>query len=92
MGPAILKILLKLSSSSTMILLKVCYILDIREQLQVIEKSVQNKEPRFMLRVLRQLATTRRGLTPVVLHKLVRTYIPDCKFAILTKKLAQPSE
>jgi len=54
---------------------------DIREQLQVIEKSVQNKEPRFMLRVLRQLATTRRKLTPAVLYRLVRTYIPDSSSA-----------
>ena len=44
---------------------------DIREHVRLIEKSVVSKEPRFMLRVLRCLATTRQKLNAVVLRRLV---------------------
>lgn len=44
---------------------------DIREHIRQIEKAVQNKEPRFVLRALRALPNTRRRLNPVVLRGLV---------------------
>ncbi|CAG0894497.1 unnamed protein product [Darwinula stevensoni] len=44
---------------------------DVREHVRLIEKSVVSKEPRFMLRVLRCLATTRQKLNAVVLRRLV---------------------
>lgn len=44
---------------------------DIREHTRQIEKAVQNKEPRFVLRALRTLPNTRRRLNPVVLRGLV---------------------
>ncbi|EFN82224.1 probable 26S proteasome non-ATPase regulatory subunit 3 [Harpegnathos saltator] len=44
---------------------------DIREHTRQIEKAVQNKEPRFVLRALRALPNTRRRLNPVVLRGLV---------------------
>ncbi|RZF34685.1 hypothetical protein LSTR_LSTR002767 [Laodelphax striatellus] len=44
---------------------------EIREQIRQIEKAVQTKEPRFVLRVLRCLPNTRRKLNPVVLRGLI---------------------
>lgn len=44
---------------------------DIREHTRQIEKAVQNKEPRFVLRALRALPNTRRRLNPLVLRGLV---------------------
>jgi len=44
---------------------------DIREHIRQIEKAVQNKEPRFILRVLRSLPNTRRKLNPIVLRGIV---------------------
>nr|CAG4640743.1 EOG090X03QW [Eulimnadia texana] len=45
----------------------------LREQLRQIEKTVQTKEPRFVLRVLRGLPNIRRRLTVPVLRRLVQT-------------------
>lgn len=50
---------------------------DIREHILVVEKSVISKEPRFVFRVLRQLASTRKRLNDAVLHQLIKTYISD---------------
>lgn len=44
---------------------------DIREHARQIEKAVQNKEPRFILRVLRSLPNTRRKLNAVVLRGII---------------------
>ncbi|XP_049773596.1 probable 26S proteasome non-ATPase regulatory subunit 3 [Schistocerca cancellata] len=44
---------------------------DIREHARQIEKAVQNKEPRFILRVLRSLPNTRRKLNSVVLRGII---------------------
>ena len=44
---------------------------EIREHARQIEKAVQSKEPRFILRVLRSLPNTRRKLTPVVLRGII---------------------
>ena len=46
-------------------------ILDIREQLRQVEKSVITKEPRFVFRVLRSLPNTRRRLNPAVLRRII---------------------
>ena len=50
---------------------------DIKDHIGIIEKSVVNKEPRFVLRVLRQLASTRKRLNDAVLNQLIKTYISD---------------
>lgn len=44
---------------------------DIREHTRQIEKAVQNKEPRFILRALRTLPNTRRKLNPTVLRGVI---------------------
>ncbi|XP_033215985.1 probable 26S proteasome non-ATPase regulatory subunit 3 [Belonocnema kinseyi] len=44
---------------------------DLREHIRQIERAVQNKEPRFILRALRALPTTRHKLNPVVLRGIV---------------------
>lgn len=46
---------------------------DIKEQCRFIRRSVETKEPRFVLRVLRSLPATRRKLTPTVLRTLFRS-------------------
>ncbi|CAF3048649.1 unnamed protein product [Rotaria socialis] len=47
---------------------------DIKEQVRTIEKAVNSKEPRFILRVLRALATTRKRLNEDVVRRLVCFY------------------
>ena len=47
---------------------------DIKEQVRSIEKAVNAKEPRFILRVLRGLATTRKRLSENVIRRLVQFY------------------
>lgn len=44
---------------------------DIREHVRQVEKAVQNKEPRFILRVLRSIPNTRRKLNPNVLRGII---------------------
>nr|QBH73722.1 26S proteasome regulatory subunit S3 [Eurycantha calcarata] len=44
---------------------------DVRDHARQIEKAVQSKEPRFILRVLRSLPNTRRKLNPAVLRGIV---------------------
>ncbi|XP_063242662.1 probable 26S proteasome non-ATPase regulatory subunit 3 [Bacillus rossius redtenbacheri] len=44
---------------------------DIRDHARQIEKAVQSKEPRFILRVLRSLPNTRRKLNPAVLRGII---------------------
>ncbi|XP_034244232.1 probable 26S proteasome non-ATPase regulatory subunit 3 [Thrips palmi] len=46
-------------------------IADIREHARQIEKAVQTKEPRFLLRVLRSLPNTRRKLNSIVLRGII---------------------
>jgi len=45
---------------------------DIREHCKLIKKSVDSKEPRFVLRVLRSLPATRKKINPVVLKTLLK--------------------
>ncbi|KAK7067991.1 26S proteasome non-ATPase regulatory subunit 3 [Halocaridina rubra] len=47
---------------------------DLKEHIRLVERSIVSKEPRFVLRVLRALPTTRRKLTPNVLRRLVGLY------------------
>nr|QBH73731.1 26S proteasome regulatory subunit S3 [Thermobia domestica] len=47
---------------------------DIREHARQIEKAVNNKEPRFILRVLRALPNTRRKLNAVVLRRIINGF------------------
>jgi len=47
---------------------------DIREHCKLIRKSVETKEQRFMLRVLRALPATRRKVNPIVLRSVLRTF------------------
>lgn len=47
---------------------------DIREHTRQIEKAIQTKEPRFILRVLRALPNTRRKLNPKVLRSIVNGF------------------
>jgi len=47
---------------------------DIREHCKLIRKSVETKEPRFILRVLRALPVTRRKVNPVVLRTILKTF------------------
>jgi len=46
---------------------------DIKEHCKLVKKSVETKEPRFTLRVLRALPVTRRKLNSTVLRALIRT-------------------
>jgi len=47
---------------------------DIREHCKLIRRSVESKESRFILRVLRALPVTRRKLNPVVLRTVLKTF------------------
>jgi len=47
---------------------------DIREHCKLIKKSVESKEPRFVLRVLRSLPATRKKINNVVLRTLLRGF------------------
>ncbi|CAF2644415.1 unnamed protein product [Rotaria sp. Silwood2] len=47
---------------------------DIKEQVRTIEKAVNSKEPRFILRVLRGLASTRKRLNEDVIRRLILFY------------------
>ena len=48
--------------------------IDIKEQVRTIEKAVNSKEPRFILRVLRGLASTRKRLNEDVIRRLILFY------------------
>ena len=46
---------------------------DIREHAKLIEKSMLNKEPRFLNRALRSLLSLRKKLNPEVLRRAINT-------------------
>lgn len=59
---------------------------DFKEQAKHIEKFVVAKEPRFMMRVLRSLGSTRKKLNAKVLRKLINgfyTHSPQQKESLL---------
>uniref|UniRef100_A0A673IXN1 26S proteasome non-ATPase regulatory subunit 3 n=1 Tax=Sinocyclocheilus rhinocerous TaxID=307959 RepID=A0A673IXN1_9TELE len=69
-------------------------ILDIKEHVKQIEKALQGKEPRFVLRALRALPSTSRRLNPNVLQKAVSGYF-TCNAAskeFLLRFLDEPVE
>ena len=47
---------------------------ELKEQARQIEKSVSSKEPRFVLRVLRSLASTRKKLNSKVMRKIINGF------------------
>lgn len=47
---------------------------ELKEHARQIERSVSSKEPRFVLRVLRSLATTRKKLNAKVMRKIINGY------------------
>merc|ERR1719500_2751757 len=68
---------------------------DIREHCKLIRRSVETKETRFMLRVLRALPVTRRKINPVVLRSILKTFYTaegdkDTKDSLL--KFVAPAE
>ena len=50
------------------------FCLDIKEQVRTIEKAVNSKEPRYILRVLRGLASTRKRLNEDIIRRLILFY------------------
>lgn len=50
---------------------------DVRDHSKFIEKAVQTKEPRYILRVLRSLVSTRRRLNHNVLRRLIGGFFPS---------------
>lgn len=56
------------------------YLLDIKDQLKQIEKSVVNKEPRYLSRVLRSLGSTRKKLNDTILSNLLSTFSQSGKY------------
>nr|XP_006814940.1 PREDICTED: 26S proteasome non-ATPase regulatory subunit 3-like isoform X2 [Saccoglossus kowalevskii] len=50
---------------------------DIRDQVKHIEKAVNTKEPRFMLRALRVLLPIRRRINPTIVRKVISGYFPS---------------
>ncbi|XP_035658696.1 26S proteasome non-ATPase regulatory subunit 3-like [Branchiostoma floridae] len=54
---------------------------DIREQVKLIEKGVNGKEPRFVSRVLWSFSATRRRLNHSVLRRLINAYFPSTNMA-----------
>ena len=47
---------------------------DIREHCKLIKRSVETKEPRFVLRVLRSLPATRKKTNAIVLRTIVKGF------------------
>jgi hypothetical protein len=56
------------------LIFQIKFLLDIKEQVRTIEKAVSSKEPRYILRVLRALATTRKRLNEDVIRRLILFY------------------
>lgn len=50
---------------------------DIKEHARHIEKAALTKEPRFVLRVLRTLMSTRRKLNPSILRRVIQAFYPN---------------
>lgn len=65
-------------------------ILEIREHARQIEKAVTSKEPRFILRVLRTLPSTRRKLNGTVLRGLINQIYPTNERDVLNAYIEEP--
>ncbi len=59
--------------SSISILFLLCK-LDIRENIKLIERGIQTKETRYLIRVMRNLFSTRKRLNDPVLKRLINYY------------------
>lgn len=66
-------------------------ILEIREHARQIEKAVTSKEPRFILRVLRTLPSTRRKLNGTVLRGLINQIYPANERDLLSAYVDEPA-
>ncbi len=55
-------------------------ILDIREQMRLVERGVNQKEPRFINRAVRSLQSLRKRVSDGILRKLIIAYYPPSKF------------
>ena len=53
---------------------------DIREQMKLIEKGVNQKEPRYIHRATRCLQALRKRTNDAILRRLVTVYYPPSKF------------
>lgn len=50
------------------------FVLDIRENIKLIERGIQTKETRYLIRVMRSLFSTRKRLNDPVLKRLINYY------------------
>jgi 26S proteasome regulatory subunit N3 len=62
------------SSTPVVVDVDVLTIEELKDQARQIEKSVSSKESRFVLRVLRSLATTRKKLNAKVMRKIINGF------------------
>lgn len=65
---------------------------ELREHAKQIEKSVTNKEHRFILRVLRSLPASRRKLNAIVLRGLLSQLYPTAEKAALIGYIEEATE
>ena len=55
------------------------YYTDIREQMKLIEKGVNQKEPRYIHRAVRSLQSLRKKVTDPIMRRVVSIYFPPSK-------------
>ena len=67
----------------------ITYSTDIRENIKHIEKSVNTKEPRFLLRALRTLVTLRKRLNANVIRRIVNAYVQSSQKEALLKLIPE---
>ncbi|XP_074652756.1 26S proteasome non-ATPase regulatory subunit 3-like [Tubulanus polymorphus] len=68
---------------------------DVKEHVKHIEKTVSTKEPRFVTRALRGLASLRKKLNHTILRKCINGYLPSSSSAqkeVLLSYLDEPME
>lgn len=56
---------------------------DIREQMKLIEKGVNQKEPRYVHRAVRCLQSLRKKANDAILRKVVSVYFPPSKMVMV---------
>jgi len=61
---------------------KCCFPLDVREQMRLIERGVNQKEPRFINRAVRSVQALRKRLTDSILRKLILAYYPPSELVL----------
>lgn len=55
-----------------------CRFLDIREQMKLIERGVNQKELRYINRALRCIQTLRKKTNDAILRRVTVAYYPSC--------------